>query len=150
MTSSKIIQFPETRSEGIRQMSKLERILHVDDDDDVRAIVQITLELVGGYSLHQCASGPEAIETAVAFKPQLFLLDVMMPIMTGEETWRQLALQLELKDVPAIFMTAKAERRNIEKLMGQGALAVITKPFDPAQLCERIEQEWQSCLQFAV
>lgn len=125
-------------------MSKLERILHVDDEDDIRAIVQITLELVCGYTLKQCASGPEAIESAAEFRPQLLLLDVMMPEMTGEETWRQLAKQQELKDVPAIFMTAKAERSNVDKLLKLGALSVITKPFDPTKLCERIDKEWQA------
>ena len=68
----------------------------------------------------------------------------MMPEMTGEETWRQLAKQQELKDVPAIFMTAKAERSNVDKLLKLGALSVITKPFDPTKLCERIDKEWQA------
>ena len=125
-------------------MQKLQRILHVDDDEDIRTIARMTLELVGNFHVDQFASGPEAIENAQACAPQLFLLDVMMPEMSGEETWRQLVTLPGLEQVPTIFMTAKAEKEFSQNLINQGALAVITKPFDPQELCQQIEAAWMN------
>jgi len=102
----------------------------------------MTLELIGGYTIRQCASGLEAIKTAEEFLPQLFLLDVMMPDMGGEETWRRLKSNQELGEVPVVFMTAKAEISNKERLVEAGARAVIVKPFDPAELCSELEAIW--------
>ncbi len=125
-------------------MQKLKKILHVDDDEDIRTIAKITLELVGHFEVAQFATGPDAIEAAQAFSPQLFLLDVMMPEMSGEETWRRLSALPGLEHVPTVFMTAKAESQFSNSLMEQGALGVIIKPFDPITLCARIEEIWQS------
>lgn len=125
-------------------MEKLERILHVDDDGDIRQITKLTLELVGQYEITQFGSGPDAIAHAQACKPQLFLLDVMMPEMSGEETMRQLSALPGLENVPTVFMTAKAERAYSKTLLEMGALAVITKPFDPTTLCDEIEAVWAS------
>jgi CheY-like chemotaxis protein len=125
-------------------MGKLSRILHVDDDDDIRQIAKLTLELVGHYEVAQCASGPEAIAMAQDWAPQLFLLDVMMPDMSGEETMRRLTALSGLENVPTIFMTAKAEQTYSKSLLQLGALAVIVKPFDPTTLCDEIETAWRS------
>lgn len=123
-------------------MEDLKRILHVDDDEDIRVIVKMALELVGQFEVDQYSSGPDAIETADKFSPQLFLLDVMMPEMTGEETWQRLRMVSGLENVPAIFLTAKAESAFADRLLAQGCLAVITKPFDPVDLCSKISQHW--------
>lgn len=124
-------------------MVELRKILHVDDDEDIREIVKITLEIIGGFELLQCGSGLQAIEVAKSFSPQLFLLDVMMPNMGGEDTWKNLNALSGLEAVPVIFMTAKAEENNSNNLMSLGALAVILKPFDPAELCDTITDIWQ-------
>jgi CheY-like chemotaxis protein len=124
-------------------MEKLQRILHVDDDEDIRTIAKMTLELIGNFHVDQFSSGKDAIENALACRPQLFLLDVMMPEMSGEETWRRLLEIPTLERVPTIFMTAKAEKQFTKSLMEQGALAVITKPFDPQELCEKIVTAWE-------
>jgi CheY-like chemotaxis protein len=123
-------------------MEELKKILHVDDDEDIRVIVKMALELVGQFNVDQYSSGPDAIAGAADFKPQLFLLDVMMPEMTGEETWHQLKQIPGLENVPAIFLTAKAESVFAERLLANGCLAVITKPFDPVDLCEKISLHW--------
>ena len=68
----------------------LKKILHVDDDQDIRTITQMSLEMVGGFELQQCASGKEALIVAPQFQPDLLLLDVMMPEMSGEELWHKL------------------------------------------------------------
>jgi len=124
-------------------MEKLTRILHVDDDEDIRQITKLTLELVGHYEVTQFASGVDAINNVHGLKPQLFLLDVMMPDMSGEDTMRQLLALPGFESVPTVFMTAKAERESTERLMRMGARAVIVKPFDPMTLCAEIESAWQ-------
>lgn len=123
-------------------MEDLKRILHVDDDDDIRVIVKMALELVGQFEVAQYASGAEALKGAAQFKPQMFLLDVMMPEMTGEETWQNLKQIPGFEKIPAVFLTAKAEQAFADRLLEQGCLAVITKPFDPVDLCTRLSQHW--------
>lgn len=123
-------------------MKPLVRILHVDDDDDIRAVTKVALEVIGNFKVSQFSSGSEALEHAQAFAPQLFLLDVMMPKMSGEETWAGLSALPGLEKTPVIFMTAKAEPSFADSLLDRGALAVITKPFAPAQLCSTILDAW--------
>ncbi|WP_319823413.1 response regulator [Thalassovita sp.] len=123
-------------------MEDLKRILHVDDDEDIRVIVKMALELVGQFEVAQYSSGADALVGVQGFEPQMFLLDVMMPEMTGEETWQNLRKIPGLENVPAIFLTAKAEESFAERLLAQGCLAVITKPFDPVDLCARLQQHW--------
>lgn len=123
-------------------MAELKRILHVDDEDDIRFIVQIALEMSGGYEVLSCASGAEALAQAESFQPQLFLLDFMMPEMDGEETWERLCALNGLANTPAIFMTAKAERSTIDRLTDSGALGVITKPFEAGEMGDVIGKFW--------
>lgn len=114
------------------------KVLHVDDDDDIRLIANLAMSLNTDFEVEQCSSGAEALEKVKSFKPDLFLLDMMMPSMTGEETWMKLKENTALENVPAIFMSAKAERDFAENLIKKGAIAVITKPFDPMNLCKTI------------
>jgi len=123
-------------------MEDLRRILHVDDDEDIRVIVKMALELVGQFEVAQFSSGAEALAGVGDFDPQMFLLDVMMPEMTGEETWHNLRKIPGLENIPTVFLTAKAEQSFAERLLDQGCLAVITKPFDPIDLCTRLSAHW--------
>jgi CheY-like chemotaxis protein len=125
-------------------MVDLTRILHVDDDEDIRIIAQMALQVVGDLTVLQCASGAEAVEEAPRFAPDLFLLDVMMPDMGGEETWHELRKLPGLETVPAIFMTAKAQASVAEALIANGAIGVISKPFDPMTLCAEIRTIWDA------
>jgi len=124
-------------------MDKLERILHVDDDEDIRALTKMTLELVGHYQVDQFASGEEALRAPGVLSSQLFLLDYMMPGMSGVELWRALKAVPGLEDVPVIFITAKSEHAFAEDLIEEGALSVIVKPFEISQLCGMIEEAWE-------
>lgn len=120
----------------------LRKIMHVEDDPDIREIAMIALETVGGLEVEQCASGQEALVRAPEVKPDLFLLDVMMPGMNGEETFLALRAMPEFADTPAVFMTAKAQPAEVEKLRQLGADDVITKPFDPMTLADQIQEIW--------
>lgn len=123
-------------------MAKLERIIHVDDDEDIRTLTKMALELVGKYEIAQFSSGEEALNAAAGLSPQLFLLDYMMPGMSGEELFRKLRAVPGLESVPAVFMTAKTEQSFSRRLIDEGALDVITKPFEIGELCQQIELAW--------
>jgi len=124
-------------------MGKLERILHVDDDDDIRTLTKMALELVGKYEVEQFASGEDALAASGEIKAQLFLLDYMMPGMSGEELWKRLRQVPGLEAVPAVFMTAKTEAAFAERLLGLGALSVIMKPFEISELSAQIAEIWE-------
>lgn len=121
---------------------ELKRILHVDDDDDIRTIVQLALEVVGNFELRQFGDGPSAVAAARDFEPQLLLLDVMMPGMTGMDVRRAIVEEDGMTDLTTVFVTAKAEDSFAKELLDLGAVSVITKPFDPMSLAEQIQNIW--------
>lgn len=141
-----LIPFPgKTRGLGSKgtSMPELTTILHVDDDFDIRDIVQMSLSLDESLTLHQCSSGNEALDYLQTNLPDLLLLDVMMPGMTGPELWAKVnELPGAYTNIPTIFMTAKAEDSLSNQLLEQGAIGVITKPFDPMSLGDDIRTVW--------
>ena len=123
-------------------MTGLRRVMCVEDDADIRMILEFSLVSVGGYEVLACSGGREALERAGSFRPDLVLLDVMMPDLTGPETLAALRELPEMQDVPVVFITAKAMPEEVEKLLGYGATGVIVKPFDPMSLPEQIRIYW--------
>jgi two-component system, OmpR family, response regulator len=121
----------------------LTRIAYVEDEPDIQAIVRIALETIGGMQVSIFNSGQEAIARVAEIKPQLIVLDVMMPGLDGPGTLRLLREQESLRRIPAVFMTAKAQPQEIEALLGQGAIAVVSKPFDPMRLAAELQTYWQ-------
>jgi CheY-like chemotaxis protein len=115
------------------------RILLVEDDDAIRFIAAMALRTLGGHEVLPVASGPQAIAEAAAFAPQLLLLDVSMPGMDGPETLAALRAQPALQSVPAVFLTARTQAQEVAQLRSLGAVDVIAKPFEPAELVERIQ-----------
>ena len=125
-------------------MAELKKILYVEDEPDIQVIAQIALENVGGFELKICGSGQDAIRQAPGFKPDLILLDVMMPGMDGPTTLQELRKLTELAGTPVMFMTAKVQPQEIEHFKSLGAIEVIAKPFDPMKLAETIRQAWNA------
>lgn len=123
-------------------MAGLQRILMVDDDSDIRTVAEISLTAVGGFTVEVCASGPEALEKAPAFGPDLILLDVMMPGMDGPTTLKGLREIPALAQTPVIFMTAKVQPQEVAQLVACGALDVLAKPFDPMALSDALRRIW--------
>lgn len=123
-------------------MPELQRILYVEDEPDIQAIARIALETIGGFQIAVCASGPEALDQAATFNPDVLLLDVMMPGMDGPSTLKALRAQPHLTETPAIFMTAKVQPGEVAQYKALGALGVIAKPFDPMTLAEQIKTLW--------
>jgi len=125
-------------------MGELKRILHVEDDPSIQAVVKVSLEAIGGYQVQSCSSGHQALEVVKAFAPQFVLLDVMMPGMGGPETLTRLSERIDLTQVPVVFMTAKVQPSEIEHLRNLGARDVIVKPFDPMRLASQIQAIWEA------
>jgi len=125
-------------------MGELKRILHVEDDPSIQAVVKVSLEAIGGYQVQSCSSGHQALEVVEAFAPQFVLLDVMMPGMGGPETLTRLSERIDLTQVPVVFMTAKVQPSEIEHLRNLGACDVIVKPFDPMRLASQIQAIWEA------
>ncbi|HEY0923429.1 response regulator [Rheinheimera pacifica] len=123
-------------------MTELQRIMHVEDDPSIQQVAKIALEAVGGFSVHTCGSGRQALTEYPTVKPQLILLDVMMPGMDGPTTLQQLQAQYDLTKVPVVFMTAKVQSNEIASYKALGAADVVAKPFDPMTLSNQIRQIW--------
>lgn len=121
---------------------KLTRILYVEDEPDIQMIAKLALETIGDYTVLECDSGEEALKKAPDFKPQLILLDVMMPEMDGPTTFLRLREMPETAATPVIFMTAKVQPEEVAQYKKLGAITVIAKPFDPMNLATEIEESW--------
>lgn len=121
----------------------LYRIMLVEDEEDIRAVAEVALETVGGFTLMACASGQEALEAIDGFAPQLVILDVMMPGMDGPETLRAIRELPNHAQTPTVFMTAKVQSDEVAGYLSQGAVSVIPKPFDPMTLADRVQEIWR-------
>ena len=124
-------------------MSELRRVMCVEDDDDIRLIIEFSLATVGGYEVLACAGGRSALAQVEGFRPDLVLLDVMMPELSGPQTLAALRELPSMLGVPVVFMTAKALPDELEDLLQHGATGVIVKPFDPMTLAQDIRPYWE-------
>lgn len=123
-------------------MSDLQRVMLIEDDDDIRSIALIALETVAGFTVKCCTSGAEGLAHVDDFKPDLILLDVMMPDLDGPATLKKLRANSNLDGVPVVFMTAKVRDDEIQEFLKLGALDVIRKPFDPMGLGQLVRAIW--------
>ncbi len=115
-----------------------QRILIIDDDDDVREATQICLEVTGDWQIITASSGQEGLIKAIAEQPDLILLDVMMPVMDGLETFAELQANVETRSIPVILLTAKAQPAELRSFTQLQVSDVITKPYDPFNLADRV------------
>ena len=115
-----------------------QRILIIDDDDDVREATQICLEVTGDWKIITASSGQEGLIKAIAEQPDLILLDVMMPVMDGLETFAELQANVETRFIPVILLTAKAQPAELRSFTQLQVSDVITKPYDPFNLADRV------------
>ena len=124
--------------------SDLKAILYVDDEPDIREVVQMSLSLVDGLDVQTCESGERALQLLPQLKPDLVLLDVMMPGMDGPSTLQKMRTLPGLATIPVVFMTAKAMPQEVARFRELGAASVIAKPFDPIQLGNQVIAIWES------
>lgn len=123
---------------------ELKKILYVEDVNSIATVAVMVLEDLGGFEVQHFLSGQEALDALPGFAPQLVLLDVMMPGMDGPEALRQIRQMPEGRDIPAIFMTAKAQMHEQDEYIAMGALGVIVKPFEPISLSQTIREMWNT------
>ena len=127
-------------------MSKgaLRNILHVDDEPDIREVVQLSLGLMDGWNVQSVGSGRDAFAVLRGAAPDLVLLDYMMPEMDGAAILAALQADPATRHIPVVFMTAKSMPAEVAKLVASGAAAVIAKPFDPLKLGAQLLDIWHS------
>jgi len=130
---------PATAAGATAAGRRLRRIVVVEDDPDIRAVVALVLGRVGGLDVACCDGGAAALELVPATAPDLVLLDVMMPGIDGLETLARLRRDPRSAHIPVVFMTARAQPRDRAGYLAQGAAAVIAKPFDPMTLFRQLE-----------
>jgi CheY-like chemotaxis protein len=120
----------------------LNRICYVEDDEDIQRIVRMTLERVGKMTVEVVSDPTMAIEAMTAFKPDMVMLDWMMPKMDGPTLFRQMKLRPETSSLPVVFITARASQNDLEELLKLGAAGAISKPFSPRDLPDQLRAIW--------
>jgi CheY-like chemotaxis protein len=114
-------------------------ILVAEDERDIRELINFTL-MFAGHTVTLAANGAEAVELVTQVKPQLIMMDVRMPKMTGYEACRQMKQIDSVKDIPVIFLSAKGQDEEIQTGLDAGAVAYILKPFSPEELTRRVAE----------
>lgn len=122
------------------------RVLFIDDEPDICEVVAISLGLDPEFEVLICASGKDGLAAVAEYRPDLILLDVMMPTMDGPMTLRHLRENPQFDDIPVVFMTASVQKRELERFKSLGVAGVIAKPFDPMTLAASVRSHMQPAL----
>jgi CheY-like chemotaxis protein len=120
----------------------LQRVCYVEDDQDIQKIVRMSLERIGKLTVEVIGDPTTAIEAIKAFKPELVMLDWMMPGMDGPTLYRKMQEEPEVRDLPVVFITAKASEKELSELRTLGAAGTISKPFSPKDLPGQLREIW--------
>ncbi|MCL6436784.1 MAG: response regulator [Leptolyngbyaceae cyanobacterium HOT.MB2.61] len=115
-------------------------VLVVDDEEDVRAIARLGLEMGANWNVLTASSGQEAVAMAATHQPDVILLDMMMPDMDGRATLQQLQANPTTQPIPVILVTAKVQQCGQDSFADMGVAAVFAKPFRPLKLAEQIKE----------
>ena len=121
----------------------LQRILLADDEPDILEIARIALETVGGFEVSVCSSGKKLLERLSEFEPDLVIVDVLMPDMTGPEVFEEIRKRPEFDEIPVIYLTGVIQEEELDDLHKAGIADVILKPFDPMTLADRVNRIWK-------
>lgn len=126
-------------------MRPLRRILHVEDVPSIQVVTRVALEKLGGFEVLSCASGQEALERVQRFAPDMILMDMMLPQMSGMELLRQLARLINLQAIPVVLLTGQSRApADPEELRRLGVRKLLHKPFDPLQLATQLNDIWNA------
>jgi len=113
-------------------------VLLVDDEDDIREVARLSLEMMRGWEVSTAASGEEALRLAATLAPDAILLDVMMPEMDGPTVVQHLHAGEATAEIPVVFLTAKVQGRDHLRFENMGVAGVLSKPFDPMVLGDEL------------
>jgi DNA-binding response OmpR family regulator len=114
------------------------KILIAEDERDIRDLITFTLRFAG-HEVVPTANGEEAYHQAMVVMPDLIMMDVRMPRMTGYEACRAMKAEESIKDIPVVFLSAKGQESEINTGLEAGAIEYILKPFSPDQLTEKVK-----------
>jgi two-component system alkaline phosphatase synthesis response regulator PhoP len=114
------------------------KILIAEDERDIRELIAFSLQGLGGFSVVQASNGVEAVERATAEIPDLILMDVRMPRMTGYDACKKLKENDSTRSIPVIFLSAKGQDQEIQQGLAVGAEEYILKPFAPDELVNQV------------
>ena len=121
----------------------LNRICYVEDDEDIQRIVRMSLERVGKMTVEIVTDPLKAIGVITTFTPDLVMLDWMMPGMDGPALFRKMREEPYTASLPVVFITAKAQSRDMAELLALGAAGAISKPFSPKDLPDQLRAIWK-------
>jgi len=113
------------------------RILIAEDEPDIRELVAFTLRFAG-HEVTATSNGEEALQQASLIIPDIIIMDVRMPRMTGYDACRAMKTDIALKDIPVVFLSAKGQDAEIQTGLDAGAEEYLLKPFAPDQLAARV------------
>lgn len=114
------------------------RVLLIDDEDDIREVAQLSLEIMAGWEVLAASSGKQGLQMAAVEQPDVILLDVMMPEMDGLTTLSLLQSDPHSQNIPVILLTAKARARQKHQFSDLGVMGVISKPFEATDLAKQV------------
>ena len=120
----------------------LNRVCYVEDDEDIQRIVRMSLERVGKMTVAVVTDPTQAIAAMAEFRPDLVMLDWMMPVIDGPTLFKQMKQRPETSALPVVFITARASNVDLEELKTLGAAGTISKPFSPKDLPEQLRAIW--------
>jgi CheY-like chemotaxis protein len=115
------------------------RILICDDDPAILRVLQVNLE-IEGYEVLAAQNGEDAVKVALAERPDLVILDIMMPRLDGYQACERLKANDDTRDIPVVFLSAKAQQSDIQRGKDYGVADYLTKPFDPMDLLGVVER----------
>ena len=119
---------------------EIRKILLAEDEEDIRKVAQISLQFRGGWAVTLAIDGVDCLAKAAQERPDLILLDCMMPNLDGYETCRRLKEDPALREIPVIFLTAKSQESEVRKGLALGAVGYLIKPFNPMSLAAEIRE----------
>lgn len=123
----------------------LQQVLLVDDEPDIRALVSLVLQRLGGFTVRAASSGQEALDVLRGgYMPDIILLDVMMPGMDGVQTLAEMRAMPTIEKLPICFLTAKIQPADVTQWRALGVDEVLTKPFIPAKLVDQVRSCWEN------
>ncbi|QGZ29028.1 response regulator [Stutzerimonas stutzeri] len=126
-------------------MRPLRRILHVEDVPSIQVVTRIALEKLGGFEVLSCACAQEAIDKVRSFAPDMILLDLMLPHMSGMDLLRQLEGLVDLQQTPVVLLTGQPDDpADPDELRRLGVRKLLHKPFDPLRLAAQLEVIWNA------
>lgn len=125
---------------------EIRKVLLAEDEEDIQKVARMSLQFQARWEVVVVSNGEECLAKVNSEHPDLILLDAMMPRMDGYETCRRLKADPATRDIPVIFLTAKAQESEIRKGLDLGAVGYLVKPFDPMRLAAQIRQILESAV----